>query len=194
MDASRPWESRDVVGMYRFLQRVWRCMIDEETGKVTLGPEADEATIRLLHRTIDGVRSDLDGLRCNTAISKLIEFNNHITKLGRCPSDVAEQLTLMLAPLCPHVAEELWAKLGHTESLVREPFPVADPAMLVDETIEMPVQINGKFRSKIVVASDAPNDVVEAAALADDKIKHALNGSTPKKVIVVPGRTVNIVS
>ena len=100
----------------------------------------------------------------------------------------------MLAPLCPHIAEELWAKLGHAESLIREPFPVADPAQLVDETIEMPVQINGKFRGKIVVAADAPNDVVEAAALADDKIKHALNGSTPKKVIVVPGRTVNIVA
>jgi len=194
MDASRPWESRDVVGMYRFLQRVWRSMIDEETGAVTLGPAADETTIRLLHRTIDGVRGDLDALHFNTAISKLIEFNNHVTKLGRCPSDVAERVTLMLAPLCPHIAEELWAKLGHAESLIREPFPVADPALLIDETIEMPVQINGKFRGKIVVAADAPNDVVEAAALADDKIKHALNGAIPKKVIVVPGRTVNIVA
>jgi leucyl-tRNA synthetase len=194
MDASRPWETRDVVGMYRFLQRVWRSMVDEETGALTLGGPADEATTRLLHRTIDGVRNDLDGLRFNTAISKMIEFNNHVTKLGRCPSDVAEQVTLMLAPLCPHVAEELWTKLGRTSSLIREPFPAADPAMLVDDMIEMPVQVNGKFRGKIIVASDAPDDVVEAAALADSKIQHALNGSTPKKVIVVRGRTVNIVA
>jgi leucyl-tRNA synthetase len=194
MDASRPWETRDVVGMYRFLQRLWRNMIDEQTGEVSLGDHADDATLRLLHRTIEGVRSDLDHLRINTAISKLIELNNAITKHGRCPVDVAGPLVLMLAPLCPHVAEELWSKLGHTASLIREPFPVADPSLLVEDTIELPVQVNGKFRSKIFVAADADNALVEAAALADDKVQHALGGATPKKVIVVPGRTVNIVA
>ena len=194
MDASRPWETRDVVGMYRFLQRLWRNMIDEQTGAVSLGGRADDATVRLLHRTIEGVRTDLDGLRVNTAISKLIELNNAITKQGRCPVDVAEPLVLMLAPLCPHVAEELWSKLDHTESLIRERFPVADPTFLVEDTIEMPVQVNGKFRSKIFVASDADAATVEAAALSDEKVQHALAGATPKKVIVVPGRTVNIVA
>ena len=194
MDASRPWETRDVVGMYRFLQRVWRSMVDEETGELTLGTAADEAIRRALHRTIDGVRADLDGLRFNTAISKLIELNNLVTKLGRCPVDVAEPMTLMLAPLCPHVAEELWAKLGHSTSLIREPFPVADPALLIEDTIEMPVQVNGKFRGKILVASDATDADVEATALADERIIQALGGATPTKVIVVPGRTVNIVA
>ncbi|MCU1368730.1 MAG: hypothetical protein JWN39_4369, partial [Ilumatobacteraceae bacterium] len=191
---SRPWETRDVVGMYRFLQRLWRNIVDEQTGDLSLGAPADEDTIRLLHRTIDGVRSDLDGLRINTAISKLIELNNHITKGGRCPSDLAEPITLMIAPLCPHVAEELWAKLGHAASLIREPFPVADPALLIEDTIELPVQVNGKFRSKISVAADADNATVEAAALADAKVCAALGGAVPKKVIVVAGRTVNIVA
>ncbi|MCU1396428.1 MAG: leuS [Ilumatobacteraceae bacterium] len=194
MDASRPWETRDVVGMYRFLQRLWRNMVDEQTGNLSLGDKADDATLRVLHRTVDGVRADLDALRINTAISKLIELNNHITKHGRCPVDVAEAITLMIAPLCPHVAEELWAKLGHTESMIREPFPVADPAFLVDDIIELPVQVNGKFRSKITVAADADNATVEAAALADEKVRTTLAGSTPRKVIVVPGRTVNIVA
>jgi leucyl-tRNA synthetase len=194
MDASRPWETRDVVGMYRFLQRLWRNLVDEDTGALHVGPPAEQDTMRLLHRTIDGVRADMDGLRINTAISKLIELNNHLTKLGACPSDVAGPLVLMIAPLCPHVAEELWAKLGHVTSLIREPFPVADPALLIADTIELPVQVNGKFRSRIVVAADASDAEVEVAALADAKVVNSLNGSTPKKVIVVPGRTVNIVA
>ena len=194
MDASRPWETRDVVGMYRFLQRVWRNLVDEETGELRTGAEADADTLRLLHRTIADVRVDMDGLHFNTAIAKLIELNNAITKLGACPADVAEPLVLMLAPLCPHLAEELWAKLGHGDSLTSTPFPVADPALLVSDTIEMPVQVNGKFRSRIIVRTDASNDDVQAAALADAKIIIALSGAAPKKIIVVPGRTVNIVA
>ena len=194
MDASRPWETRDVVGMYRFLQRVWRNLVDEETGELRTGAEADADTLRLLHSTIADVRADMDGLHFNTAIAKLIELNNAITKLGACPADVAEPLVLMLAPLCPHLAEELWAKLGHGDSLTSTPFPVADPALLVSDTIEMPVQVNGKFRSRIIVRTDASNDDVQAAALADAKIIIALSGAAPKKIIVVPGRTVNIVA
>jgi leucyl-tRNA synthetase len=194
MDASRPWETRDVVGMYRFLQRFWRNMVDEQTGAIRLGPPAGQETLRALHRTIDGVRSDMENLRVNTAISKLIELNNHITTLGACPADVAEPLVLMLAPLCPHISEELWQKLGRTGSLIREPFPQADAALLVADTIELPVQVNGKFRSRIVVAADAADHEVEAAALDDEKVKHAINGAAVRKVIVVPGRTVNIVA
>ncbi|CAB4876672.1 unannotated protein [freshwater metagenome] len=194
MDASRPWETRDVVGMYRFLQRVWRNFVDEETGELRLGATADTDTLRLLHRTIADVRADMDELHFNTAIAKLIELNNALTKRGACPSDVAEPLVLMIAPLCPHVAEELWRKLGHADSLTHTPFPVADPALLLSDTVEMPVQVNGKFRSRIVVSTSASDDVVRAAALADDKVINALGGATPKKVIVVPGRTVNIVA
>ena len=194
LDASRPWETRDVVGMYRFIQRVWRNMVDEDTGELRLlAADADLATARVLHRTIAGVRDDMEGMRFNTAIAKLIELNNHLTKLGGCPRTVADPLVLMLAPLAAHVAEELWRKLGHEGSLTYEPFPVADPALLVDDTIEYPVQINGKVRGRITVAANAGADEVQAAALADDKVGIALAGATPKKVIVVPGRTVNIV-
>ncbi len=194
LDASRPWETRDVVGMYRFLQRLWRNVIDEETGEVALldGP-ADLETRRLLHRTIDGVRDDMDALRFNTAIAKLIELNNHLTKLGGCPTDVAEPLVSMVAPLAAHVAEELWAKLGHNESLAHEPFPTADPALLVADTIEYPVQVNGKVRGHITVAAGLDVAGVEAAALADQKVAASLAGAAPEKVIVVPGRMVNIV-
>src|SRR4029079_2921270 len=130
LDASRPWETRDVVGMYRFLQRLWRNLVDEETGELTvLDTPADGDTQRLLHRTISGVRDDMDALRFNTAIAKLIELNNHLTKLGGCPVEIAEPLILMVAPLAPHMAEELWAKLGRNQSLAHQPFPVADPAL-----------------------------------------------------------------
>ena len=194
LDASRPWETRDVVGMYRFLQRLWRNVVDEETGEVALLDQpADGETLRLLHRTISGVRDDMDGLRFNTAIAKLIELNNHLTKLGGCPVDVAEPLVLMVAPLAAHLAEELWAKLGHTDSLAVEPFPVADPALLVADTVEYPVQINGKVRSHITVAADLDASTIEATALADPKVVSLLDGATPKKVIVVIGRMVNIV-
>ncbi|MGZ4770654.1 MAG: leucine--tRNA ligase [Ilumatobacteraceae bacterium] len=195
LDASRPWETRDVVGMYRFLQRLWRNIVDEETGDLALlDSTADIETQRLLHRTISGVRDDMEALRFNTAIAKLIELNNHLTKLGGCPRDVAEPLVLMVAPLAAHLAEELWAKLGHDESLAYHPFPMADPALLVADTVEYPVQVNGKVRARISVAADLDGAAVEAAALADQRVIAHLAGASPRKVIVVPGRMVNIVT
>ncbi len=194
LDASRPWESKDVVGMLRFLQRVWRNLVDEDTGALRTDlPVLDDATERVLHRTIDGVRNDLENLRFNTAIAKLIELNNHLTKLGGCPREAADRLVLMLAPLAPHLAEELWHLLGHTDTVTYQQFPVADPTLLVDDTIEVPVQVNGKVRSRIMVAADADQATMEATALADPKVQAALGGNAPKKVIVVPGRMVNIV-
>ena len=194
LDASRPWETRDVVGMYRFLQRVWRIIVNEDSGELkVLATDADDATRRLLHRTIAGVRDDMDGLRFNTAIAKLVELNNHLTKAGGCPRDVAEPLVLMLAPLAAHLAEELWHQLGHTDSVSQQPFPTADAALLVDDVIEYPVQVNGKLRGRVTAAADATPAAVEALALADARVIASLDGATPKKVIVVPGRTVNIV-
>ncbi len=198
LDASRPWSTRDVVGQYRFLQRLWRNLVDEDTGECTVvDTAADEESRKLLHRTIDTVRTEMDALRFNTAIAKLIELNNHVTKLDATPREIAEPMVVMLAPLVPHVAEELWTKLGRSESsggtIAYVDFPVADPTLLVDDTIEVPIQVNGKVRSRIVVATDAGNDAIEAAALADDKIVAALDGGTVKKVIVVPGRMVNVV-
>jgi leucyl-tRNA synthetase len=195
LDASRPWETRDVVGMFRFLQRLWRSIIDEQTGDVrVVDTSADDETTRLLHRTIDSVRADMEALRFNTAIAKLIELNNHVTKLDTTPREVAEALVLMVSPLVPHVAEELWQRLGHDATIAFESMPTADPAMLIDDTVEYPVQVNGKLRTHITVAADADPATVEAAALADPKIQAVLDGSDPKKVIVVQSRMVNVVT
>ena len=194
LDASRPWETRDVVGMYRFLQRLWRTMVDEESGAcIVVDTPADDATRVLLHKTIATVRTEMEALRFNTAIAKLVELNNHVTKLEATPREIAEPIVLMVAPLVPHVAEELWRKLGHTETVTYLDFPVADPALLVDDVIELPVQVNGKVRARITVAADAGAGAIEAAALSDEKVTAALGGATPKKVIVVPGRMVNLV-
>jgi leucyl-tRNA synthetase len=195
LDASRPWETRAVVGSYRFLQRVWRLVVDEHTGSLRVSSDApDSETLRLLHRTIDGVGGDYAGLRFNTAIAKLIELNNHLVAAGTpAPRSVVESLVLMMAPLVPHVAEELWSRLGHTESLTYEPFPTADPALLVADSVEYPVQVNGKVRGRVTVAADASEDEVSAAALAEPKVAALLEGREPRKVIVVPGRIVTVV-
>jgi leucyl-tRNA synthetase len=194
LDASRPWETRDVVGMYRFLQRLWRNLIDEDSGEpVVTDAPADDDTRRQLHRTIDFVRREIEGLRFNTAIAKLIELNNHLTKSGVMPREVAEPLVLMLYPFAPHVGEELWRRLGHDDTVTYVPFPEADPALLVDETVEYPVQVNGKLRGHVTVPVDAPAADVEAAALAEPRVSAAVGDATPKKVIVVTGRMVNVV-
>jgi leucyl-tRNA synthetase len=198
-DSSRPWNTRDIVGMYRFLQRVWRNLVDEQTGAVTVADEpADDETRRLLHRTIDAVAADFEHLRFNTAVAKLIELNNHLTRAigqgGALSREVAEPLVLMMAPLTPHLAEELWARLGHEDSLAYEHFPEADPAMLAADTLEYPVQVNGKVRGHVTVPADAVAGDVEQAALADAKVQAFLAGRGPKKVIVVPGRLVNVVA
>lgn len=197
MEASRPWSTRDVVGPQRFLQRVWRNIVDEETGacRVTEAP-LDDDTLRALHRAIAGVHEDVPALHYNTAAAKLIEFNNHLTKNyagAGIPRAAAEPLVLMLAPLAPHIAEELWSILGHDSTLAYAEFPVADRRYLVADTAEYPIQFNGKVRSRVVVPSAADAASVQAAALADEKIVALLDGREPRKVIVVPGRLVNIV-
>jgi leucyl-tRNA synthetase len=195
LDMSRPWETRAVVGSYRFLQRVWRLVVDEHTGEIKVSDdEPDDETLRLLHRTIDGVSTDYTALRFNTAVAKLIELNNHLVAAGKpAPRSVVEQLVLMTAPLVPHIAEELWSRLGHTESLTYTPFPTADPALLVAESVEYPVQVNGKVRGRVTVAADATEDEVASAALAEPRVAALLDGREPRKVIVVPGRIVTVV-
>ncbi len=194
LEASRPWATKDVVGAHRFLQRVWRLIVDEATGETrTCEDPLDEETLRVLHRTIEGVRDDYTHLRNNTAAAKLIEYTNHLTKSGITARAALEPLVLMVAPLAPHLAEELWSRLGHVDSLAHGPFPVADPQYLIADTVEYPVQVNGKVRGHITVEADADRAAVETAALAEEKIRGFLAGATPKKVIVVPGRLVNVV-
>jgi leucyl-tRNA synthetase len=197
MDVSRPWATKDVVGAQRFLQRLWRNVVDEETGALRVADdEPGEDTLRALHKAIAGVHTDYADMRFNTAGAKLIELNNHVTKAyaGKpVPRAVVEPMVLMLAPLCPHIAEELWSRLGHDSSLAHGPFPRADERYLVEDTVEYPIQVNGKLRSRVTVPASANQDQVRDAALAEERIAALVDGTEPRKVIVVPGRLVNVV-
>ena len=198
LEASRPWNTRDVVGMQRFLQRLWRNVVNEDSGETHVdAAPASEDLRRALHRCIDGVRADMEALRFNTAIAKLIELNNvltpYVAEHGACPQEVATPLAKMLAPLCPHMAEELWRRLGNPGTIAYEDFPTADASLLASDTIEIPVQINGKVRTRLVVTVGMSQEELQAAAMADTKVQELLAGTTPKKEIIVPGRLVNFV-
>ncbi|GAA2227523.1 leucine--tRNA ligase [Streptomyces amakusaensis] len=195
LDVSRPWDTRAVVGQYRLLQRLWRNIVDESTGEVTVvDGEADVTVLRALHKAIDGVGQDMAALRFNTAIAKITELNNHLTKAGGpLTRGVAESLVLLVAPLAPHIAEELWRKLGHTDSVVHQDFPVADPAYVVDESVICVVQIKGKVKARLEVSPSISDAELEALALGDAGVVAALAGAGIRKVIVRAPKLVNIV-
>jgi leucyl-tRNA synthetase len=198
LDASRPWSTADIAGVHRFLQRLWRNAVDEDTGELRVSDDqADDETRRVLHRTIAAVGADMAELKFNTAIARLFELNNRLTQVvterKTAPREVLGPLVLMLAPLTPHVAEEIWARLGHDSSLAYEPFPEADPAYLVVDEVEIAVQVNGKVRAQVTIASGATDAEQEAAARADTRVAALLEGATLRKVVVVPGRLVNFV-
>lgn len=196
LDTSRPWATKDVVGAHRFLQRLWRLAVDEATGETSVVDTAltDEDS-KALHRTIAGVRDDYEHLRDNTVAAKLIEYVNYLTKTypNGAPRAAVEPLVQMVSPLAPHIAEELWTVLGHSETITFEPFPEFSEQWLVDDTVEVPVQINGKVKARIDVATDASKDDLEAAALADERVADLIDGKNVVKVIAIPGRMVNLV-
>lgn len=203
LEASKPWNTRDIAGAHRFLQRVWRNLIDEQTGAARLAAEGAPGSVgagsaapilKLLHKTIGLVRKDMAALSFNTAVARLIEFNNELTKVhgpdgaaGPPGRAIAEALTLMLAPLAPHLAEELWHRLGHGESLSRQSFPVADERLAADDAVEIPVQVNGKVRGRVTVPAGSSDEAIKAAALADAGIVAAIADKPIKKFIIVQG-------
>ncbi|HLS50100.1 MAG TPA: class I tRNA ligase family protein, partial [Actinomycetaceae bacterium] len=194
LDVSRPWETRAVVGSQRFLQRLWRNVVDEHTGELLVSDEpADEETARLVARTIADVTTEMSAMRINTAIARLIVLNNHLTSRGIAPRDAVEPLVLMTAPVAPHIAEELWRRLGHDGSLTYEPFPVADEKLLVAESVTCIVQVAGKLRDRLEVAPDIAEDELERLALASDATQRALAGRDVRRVIVRAPKLVNIV-
>jgi leucyl-tRNA synthetase len=194
LDVSRPWETRAVVGAQRFLQRLWRNVLDETTGEVVVTEDAlTPETLRVLHRTITDVRADMAGMRINTAIAKLIVLNNHLTTLGSVPRAAVEPLVLMTAPVAPHIAEELWSRLGHADSLAHEPFPVADEAYLVEDTVTCVLQVQGKVRGRAEVPADVTEDALRELALADPGVQRALAGRDVRTVIVRAPKLVNVV-
>ena len=193
LELSRPWETRAVVGAQRFLQRLWRNVIDEETGQVRVSEAAlDADTARIVHKTIDTVGRDYAGLSFNTAIARLIELNNALTKLDAVPREAAEKIVLMVAPLAPHIAEELWSRLGHEGTITYEPFPQPDAALLVEDTVTCVVQIKGKVRDRIEVRADISEDALRELVLALPKVVAATEGGV-RTVIVRAPRLVNVV-
>jgi leucyl-tRNA synthetase len=198
LNVDRPWRTTDIVGAYRFLQRLWRCVVDDETGAVTVADvPLGEDTTRLLHTTITSVREDLAGLRFNTAVAELMKLTTHALGLARddgaVPRELAESLTLMVAPLAPHLAEELWGKLGHAGSLAYETFPEADASLLQASTVEMPVQVNGKVRFVLNVPAQADQAEIEALLVADPHYAQVTSDTAVKRLIIVPGRIISLV-
>ncbi|TMQ34885.1 MAG: leucine--tRNA ligase [Planctomycetota bacterium] len=186
LEATKPWSMRGVEGVYRFAETM-------KLADAVQDGQPDRDTERKLHQTIKKVTEDLDALRFNTAIAAMMEFVNHLTPLERRSRPVLEPFVLLLSPFAPHLAEELWSALGHGQSLAYEPLPPFDEALIRADEIEVPVQLNGKLRSKVMVPPGISEDALKAAALADERIKSLIEGKPIRKVIVVPGKLVNIV-
>jgi leucyl-tRNA synthetase len=199
--ASAPWNPRDLPGVHRFLQRVWRLFVskDDEGPEIQPGlltnADGDRELERAMHRCIEKVTRDLDQMNNNTAIAAMMEFVNEATKRDGVgfSRGQAERFCILLEPFAPHLAEELWSRLGHSESLAYQAWPSFDPAMLVDESVEIPVQINGKLRSKCFVPAGSEKDRAVLEAAAREAVAEQLAKVEIKKVIAVPGRLVNFV-
>ena len=192
LEASKPWNTRDVPGAHRFLHRVWRMVAGSDDQPALLG-EGTEEIERALHKLIRKVGSDIPAMKFNTAIAAMMEFVNAVYKTGTLSRGQAERFVLVLAPFAPHMAEELWQRLGHDKTLAYEPWPKFDPAKVAEDTLELPVQVNGKLRGRITVPADAAEADVVAAALSEPKVAAAITGKTVVKRIVVPGKLVNLV-
>jgi leucyl-tRNA synthetase len=199
LDTDRPWRTGDIVGVYRFLQRLWRNIIDEDSGALRVHDRPlDDQTTRLLHHTVKVVRRDLQHLRFNTAIARLMELNTHATKLaaaaGGAPRGLAEPLVLMVAPFAPHIAEELWSRMGHPASLAYEPFPQFAESLAAERMVTLPVQIDGKARFRVQVPAGAGEEEIAQAMASHPEYTRHTEGATVSRVVIVPGRIVNIVT
>jgi leucyl-tRNA synthetase len=196
LEATKPWNMHGVEGVHRFLSRVWRTIVDEETddlAKAIKNTDPDEQTTRILHQTIKKVGDDIETFGFNTAISQMMIFINHMKKQTDRPKSVIEKFVLILAPFAPHIAEELWQKLGHTNTIAYENWPAYDPELVKEKQVELAVQVMGKIKDRIVVPADADEDEIKKRALSCEKVAAAIAGKEPKKIIVIKSRLVNIV-
>jgi leucyl-tRNA synthetase len=199
LDADRPWQTDDITGAHRFLQRLWRNIVDEQSARLLVtGDPLDTETAHLLHRAIKVVTADFASLRFNTAVARLIELNNHASALaardGAIPRALAEPLVLMTAPLAPHLAEELWARLGHDQPLVYEPFPQFDESLAAEQSLTLPVQINSKVRFRVTVPATLGEDEIRALVTAHPDYARHTAGLQVQRLVIVPGRIVSVVT
>ena len=199
IEADRAWRPDDIAGVHRFLQRLWRAIVSEQTGQPAVSDQPPDAdALRLLHATIAAVRKDFGELRFHTAIARLTELTTAAARIatreGSLPLAIAEPLILMVGPLAPHIAEELWHRLGHAASLAYEPFPEAGPALAGEAMVPLPVQVNGKTRLVVRVRAGAGRDEVEQALGREPEFERLMRGVVVKRMIVVPGRIVNVLT
>ena len=189
LEGSKAWTTNGLDGARRFLDRIWRLFVNEDGSlSAKIGGETGGALEKVYHQTVKKVTEDFEGMRNNTAISQLMVFINEGYKVDSIPKEYVEGFVKMISPVVPHLAEELWEKLGHTDTITYEAWPTYDESKLVDDTVEMAVQINGKVRAKIVVSKDVTKDELEKIALEDEHVKELLEGKEVKKVIAIPGR------
>jgi leucyl-tRNA synthetase len=197
LEAQKPWNTRDIVGMWRFINAAWRNIIgeteDSPAARVLSDAPASEELDRQLHRTIKKVGEDIESLRFNTAIAELIKLNNELGRLEAVPRNVAETFVVLLSPFAPHIAEEMWERLGHAPSVQKALWPKVDEAKLVESSIDLPVQINGKLRDKIHIAADADEATIFAAVEASAKVQPWIEGKRIVKRVYVPKKMINYV-
>lgn len=199
LSASAPWQMAGMDGMYRFLAKSWRLIVDENTDKlnakvVDKSAESNDKLNRLLHKTIKGVEADIKTLdKMNTAISKLMIFVNAATSAKQIPLPIAKAFVKVLSPFAPHLGEELWRRLGESETIAYAPWPEFDEALTVEAMVKVPVQVNGKVRDLLLVSAEISKDELEALALASEKAQKFTADKPIRRVIVIPGRLVNIV-
>lgn len=195
LDASIAWSTKGLDGARRFLDRVWRLLVDDNGELSSKVQESNDTTLeRVYHQTVKKVTEDYEGLRFNTGISQLMVFINDAYKVDVLPKQYVEGFVKLLAPICPHTTEELWSKLGHEDTISYEAWPAFDEAKLVDDEVEIVVQINGKVRAKVNVPAEASREELQDIAMANEDVKEFIEGKTVRKVIAVPGKLVNIVA
>jgi leucyl-tRNA synthetase len=197
LEQAKPWSMKGVEGAHRFLNRVWRLFMDDRADALLpelADTEPTKEQLRWLHETIKKVTGDIEALHFNTAISTMMEFSNECLRWTQRPKSVMETFVLLLAPFAPHFAEELWQRLGHHDTLAYTPWPVWRQEYLVQDTIEIPVQVNGKLRGKVTLPTGATQEQIVAAAQADATIAPHLAGKTIRKQILIPGRMLNLVA
>jgi leucyl-tRNA synthetase len=187
LDAVKPWQTSQILGVVRFRDRVYSTCTRE------LAPACDDETLRFVHKTVKKVTRDIEKMAFNTAISALMMLSNHLAKLPSPPRQAAETMVLLLSPFAPHVAEELWSRLGHAQSLAYEPWPAWDEALCADDLIEIGVQVNGKTRGTVTIARDASEQDARSAALAVETVARHLTGKEVKKFVYVPAKIVSFV-
>lgn len=193
LELSKPWNTNGIDGVFKFLRRFWNLFHDASGNFVVSNEEASREELKVLHKTLKKVEADIESFSFNTSVSEFMICSKELIEIKCNKKAILEPLLIALSPFAPHIAEELWEKLGHKESILTATFPKFDPAVLVENSFEYPISINGKVRAKMNFALDMPKEDIEKLVIASESVQKWTEGKAPKKVIVVPGRIVNVV-